>query len=499
LILAVAAFLRLYRIDGPSLWMDEIGSIEVSAGRGLAHNHLPAGVIQTGQVPLAQLGGALPWWKIWTNVSDDVFPPVYYILLRWWMDVLGSSAAAVRCLSALASVGSIILLFDVCRLLRGPRMALLAAAVMALSPAQINFSQDARPYALLILLGLACCDAVVRIEISGASWRRCGALSFLLAAMALTHYLSLGGLAALAVYAAVRLRGSARGRTLGAFAVAAVFVAVVWGATALRQFHRILPGQPAFLFASGSHHVKATLLHVIGLPAALILDSSQAAALPVAALVLLAVLVLVVPLLRLASRRDLLLWVLWLGGVIGMLAASDLIRGTVFLAYIRYAILASPAVCALIASVDWPPRPLLGDAIAWCLLAFLAVSVAQRLYDPVVSKEDWRQLASDLNAQAGPNELLVFYGADPWISPGTWFMCTSYYLPATQRPWLILHGPANAALLRQLDARNSLWLVGKYPEEDGPQLLSGWEPQSVLRNPTAGAICRMVRVGPAHP
>lgn len=493
-ILVIGAFVRFYRIDGPSLWMDEIGSIEVAAGRGLSHNYLPAGIVETRKIPLANLSSALPWWRIWTTVGDDVFPPIYYILLRWWMDLLGTGAMAVRCLSAFASLGAIALLFDVCRWLRGPRVALLAAAAMALSPAQINFAQDARPYALLIFLGLACCDAVIRIEMMGATPKRCAILAFLLAAIALTHYLAIGGIAALAVYAAVRLRGSARIRTLGMFLLAGVFVAVIWGGSALRQFHRIPPGQPAFLFAAGPHHVKATVLPVIGLPAALILDSGQAATLPVAALILFAVIVLVIPVLRLAARRDLLLWVLWLGGTIGILVASDLIRRSSFLQYIRYAILASPAVCALIAMIDWPPRPLLRDALAWCLLAVLGVSVTQHLYDPVISKEDWRQLAVDVNTHAAPDELLVFYGGDPWISPGTWFMCFSYYLPQSQRPWLILHHPADAALLRQLDGRDSLWLIGKHPEQDGPALLPGWQPQMILQNPTAGAACRMVRV-----
>lgn len=493
-ILVLAAFVRLYRIDGPSLWMDEIGSIEVAAGRGLEHNHLAAGAVQTRQIPLAALTAASPWWKIWTTVAEDVFPPVYYILLRWWMDLFGTGAVAVRSLSALASLGAIVLLFDVCRWLRGPRVALLAAAVMALSPAQINFAQDARPYALLILLGLACCDALVRIQMLGATPRRCAILAICLAATALTHYLAVGALAALAVYAAVCLRGSVRRRALGMFLLAGAFVLSIWGASALRQFHRIPPHQPAFLFAASAHHVRATLLHVIGLPAALLLDSTGAATLPVWALVLLAVIVIIIPILRLRRRRDLLLWVLWLGGTIGILVASDLIRGSIFLRYIRYAMLASPAVCALIATIDWPPRPLLRDGVAWCMLALLALSVAQRLNDPIKSQEDWRQLATDLNSHAAPGELLVFYGGDPWISPGTWLMCISYYLPQSQRPWLILRGPADAALLRQLDARDSLWLIGKYPEQDGPELLPGWQPQMILQNPTAGAACRMVRI-----
>jgi len=479
--------------------MDEIGSIEMATGRGLAHNHLQAGIIEYDQIPLTQLTGALPWWKIWRNVSDDVYPPVFYILLRWWIELLGSGAAAVRSLSALASIGAIAVLFDVCRLLRGPRVGLLAAAIMATSLAQINFAQDARPYPLLILLGMGCCDAVLHIQTSGASWRRCAVLAFLLTAMELTHYFALGAIVALAAYAALRLRGLDRRRTLAAFLIAGAFTAAVWGPTALRQLHQIPAGQPRFLFAAGPHHVRSIFLHIIGLPAELIFDSTQAAAMPAAALILLALIVLVVPVIRLRSRPDLLLWILLLAGTTGMLAGSDLIRGSIFLEYLRYAILAGPAVYALIAAFDWPPRPLLRDALAWCLLVLLAMLVCVRLHDPVASKEDWRQLAIDLNANAAPDDLLVFYGGDPWISPGTWYMCFSYYMPQSHRPWLILHQPADARLLHLLASRHSLWLIGKYPQQDGPALLAGWQPQSILQNPTAGAICRMVRVIPSHP
>jgi hypothetical protein len=213
---------------------------------------------------------------------------------------------------------------------------------------------------------------------------------------------------------------------------------------------------------------------------------------------LLATLIVAIPAARF-RRANLMLWVLWLAGTVGMLAIVDLVRGSILLEYLRYSILAGPAVYAILAAVAWPPRPLLRDGVAWCTLALLTVLVSHRLRDGVASREDWRQLAADLNAHAAPDDLLVFYGGDPWISPGTWYMCFMYYTPQSHRPWLILHRPADARLLRELASRNSLWLIGKYPQEDGSILLPGWQPQSILRNPTAGAICRMVRVIPPHP
>jgi len=52
-------------------------------------------------------------------------PALYYILLRWWMDALGTGAAAARLLSAIFSLAAAAVFFDVCRLLHGARIALL--------------------------------------------------------------------------------------------------------------------------------------------------------------------------------------------------------------------------------------------------------------------------------------------------------------------------------------------------------------------------------------
>ncbi len=169
----------------------------------------------------------------------------------------------------------------------------------------------------------------------------------------------------------------------------------------------------------------------------------------------------------------------------------DLLRQTRLLGYPRYTILASPAIYAVIAAFDWPRRTFVRDAVAISCITLLAIVAIQRCIDGVPAKEDWRQLADDLNASAGPNDLLVFYNADPWTSSGTWYMGFQYYAPHSRRPWLILNRPADAALLRQLRSRRCLWMIGRYPEIDGPRLLPGWRPE-LLMNTTAGRICRMI-------
>src|SRR5580658_4312834 len=107
LILAVAAFVRFYRIAAPSLWMDEIWSIEMAMGRGSAHDNLPTDVIRTDQPNFTSPAEAAPWWSILTHLSGVTHPPLYFVVLRWWIDVFGTRSLAVRALSALFSLGEI--------------------------------------------------------------------------------------------------------------------------------------------------------------------------------------------------------------------------------------------------------------------------------------------------------------------------------------------------------------------------------------------------------
>jgi hypothetical protein len=71
-------------------------------------------------------------------------------------------------------------------------------------------------------------------------------------------------------------------------------------------------------------------------------------------------------------------------------------------------------------------------------------------------------------------------------------MCLRYYLPESNRAWLLLRSRPDAALLRQLQSRDHLWLIGLYPAADGPELLPGWRPAGPELRTTAGAICLMV-------
>jgi mannosyltransferase len=80
-------------------------------------------------------------------------PPLYYMLAWLWSRPFGTGEVGLRSLSALAGTASIVVVYLGAVALPLPRRAgLIAAAIVAVSPVLIWFSQDARAYALAFLL-----------------------------------------------------------------------------------------------------------------------------------------------------------------------------------------------------------------------------------------------------------------------------------------------------------------------------------------------------------
>ena len=94
----------------------------------------------------------------------DIHPPLYYLLLHLWIQVLGSGAIAVRLLSVLIGTATVPLLYATGRRLLGERGGLLAAFLLAVSAFHIYYSQEVRMYGLVTLLGLAAFYFALRWE-----------------------------------------------------------------------------------------------------------------------------------------------------------------------------------------------------------------------------------------------------------------------------------------------------------------------------------------------
>jgi mannosyltransferase len=124
-ICVLGVFLRFYHISYLSLWGDEVFS---------------RFYYQTGLR------------FMWTEgLHSESSPPLYYMAVGAWVNLFGSSEAALRSLSAVASTAAIPLVYVLGRELFDRKHGLIAAALFALSAAEIYYAQEARSYALLLI------------------------------------------------------------------------------------------------------------------------------------------------------------------------------------------------------------------------------------------------------------------------------------------------------------------------------------------------------------
>jgi mannosyltransferase len=153
------------------------------------------------------------WSEQWERVAGDNHPPLYFFLLKLWTQLFGDTAVSMRTLSVLCGAAVILGGFQlVLEIERGlgpaarPRpiaSALLAAAGLALSPFQVEWSQQVRMYALGSALALWSSWFLLRMLQTQPPLKRYW-VGFVLtgAALAYTHYYCLFVLAAQFVFAA---------------------------------------------------------------------------------------------------------------------------------------------------------------------------------------------------------------------------------------------------------------------------------------------------------
>jgi 4-amino-4-deoxy-L-arabinose transferase-like glycosyltransferase len=160
-LVVLAAALRFWRIGHQSFWLDEV---------------FTAGLVNEG------LGGMLKGVR-----ETESTPHLYYLLAWLWAKVAGDGEGALRSLSALFGIATVPLAYLAARELFKPAAAVTAAALVAVNPWFVWYSQEARAYALLMLVATA--SLLFFLRALRAESRRDLSLWALFSALAvLTHY-----------------------------------------------------------------------------------------------------------------------------------------------------------------------------------------------------------------------------------------------------------------------------------------------------------------------
>ena len=133
----VGVWLRVYLLGGGGLWLDETFSIWV------AKQNIP---------------DMLQW-----IIKIDPHPPLYYLLLHYWIVLKGDSAYYVRLFSALFGAGTIPVIYLIGKRMSGAVMGLAAATFLSLSLFNIYYAQETRMYTLLAFNVAVAMYALVRL------------------------------------------------------------------------------------------------------------------------------------------------------------------------------------------------------------------------------------------------------------------------------------------------------------------------------------------------
>ena len=389
LITFLAGFLRFYRLGHQSLWMDEVLTVLSSH---------------------TSLGNVL-----FDPPVDPNVPPLYYLLMAT-LQGFGDREIALRAPSAIAGILSVPLLYWVARAWLG-KAALVAALLLAVSPLHLWYSQEARPYAFLMFLGLV---AVRFLQRALDSPRARGArVGFAVAAAAAfyVHTVAIAFVAALALSVLLVVPGRERRSWLVTFtAVAVMALPGVW---LLLRIPPTVSANPFYIFNPA--HLAYTLWtfaagYSLG-PNLIELRNDGLGSVRRSLVLILPIMGLFITLLALGAlrlwraRRDALpLLVPWAVIPIAFVVLGSLITTHPY--NVRYTLLALPPTLMLLASGThaFSMRPM-RIAATGLVLVVSAASLWNYYTDPRYYRDDNRGAAAFIRATATPSELVIVSAA----------------------------------------------------------------------------------------
>ena len=162
LIFVTSLSVRLYKLDGQTLECDELYTIPAATGHQyvyLSHEAnaaptiIPATTHEYKNLLEPEAGFGLS--AVTAVLKRNVHLPAYFYLMHYWMELFGNSEFALRLPAAIFGALAAFMLFFLGKELFGLLPGVVSALLMALSPEQIYFSQQARMYSLLALLAIS--------------------------------------------------------------------------------------------------------------------------------------------------------------------------------------------------------------------------------------------------------------------------------------------------------------------------------------------------------
>ena len=373
-VFAVAIVLRF--VAFAELWLDEALTVNIAS------------------LPLGDLRAAL---------RRDGAPPLHYFLLGRWIDLFGSSDAAVRALSGVCSVATLVPMWFVARRVGGVRLAWIATVILASNPFAIRYATETRMYALEMLL-VTCGILAAQRAWERPTLDRLGTVALVAALLAYTQYWTLYLLlVAGGTFAWLAWRGPSRAtarRMLGALAVGGVAF-LPWLPTFLYQAERtgtpwgapVLPGLPIGLtfLAFGGEYTQEGWLTMLLLVALTVVGVFGATSGRDVAL-------------DLRSRPDIRRYAMFGGATLVVGTSLAYLGGTTFQP--RYSAVVLPFFVLVVArGIAVLPGPRIGVG---ALVVVVALSLVGGVRSAVEERTQAGEIADVLHADAATGDVVVF-------------------------------------------------------------------------------------------
>jgi mannosyltransferase len=377
--LALAAGLRFTALDARGWWRDEAVTVELL------------------RLPFGELLRTIP--------DSEGTPPLYYILAWGWSRVFGDSEVGLRSFSALVGTLTVLVVYLAGRELLSRRAGIVAAYLAASSPLLVWHDQDARSYALLVLLSALSFLFFVRLLSAPTSADATGFAMASILALA-THYFAVFLIFSQVVWLLATSR-TRRRAVVPSFAIGAAGLALVplalaqrgsvsWVAEVPRARRIVEIAQHFLVGPQPPWEVPVTLLAGLLLLAALALlvlrgsDRERRAVIPA---VVVGTAALLVPL------------VLAFGGLDYVLSRNVIVAWT-------------PLALVVAAGLVVRRAGALGILVAAAIVVPGAGVVASTASTPKFGVEDWRGAARALGPPPPSGRVIVLWpgvGADPFL------------------------------------------------------------------------------------
>jgi mannosyltransferase len=329
-------------------------------------------------------------------------PPLYYALAWLWTQVAGNGEWGLRSLSAIAGAATIPVAYLVGRELRGQRAGVIAAALVAVNPMLLWYSQEARAYALL---GFFCALSLLYcVRAMQGGRRRDFALWGVLSALALaTHYFAVFPLIAEVVLLA-RRRGRAILSGLWIVGVAVLLLAPL-------AIHQMSYGHAEWIgkFTLGHRLAEAAITYMVGETGDIVGRSEQwqPALLPLALVA--AALALLLARGSRSERRAAFVPFAVAAVTVGiplLLAILSSSRDFVLARNLLPALV--PLLVAVAVALTISRARRLGPAIAAVLVVYSLGFSVWASTSPELQRPDWRAVADHLGEPDGPRATVTW-------------------------------------------------------------------------------------------